>query len=99
MQITYQKRDGNIIQRYRNTVLPYKIGEETSMGWKVLNIEYEYKNKYYPEYEYNMLIHKKKQTCIKRQLAREVYIKELKNLLYCIIAVLVINFIKALIGM
>ena len=89
MQITYQKRDGNIIQRYRNTVLPYKIGEETSMGWKVLNIEYEY----------NMLIHKKKQTCIKRQLAREVYIKELKNLLYCIIAVLVINFIKALIGM
>lgn len=99
MQITYQKRDGSIIQRYRNTMLPYKIGDETSMGWKVLNIEYEYNNKYYPEYEYSMLIHKKKQTCIKRQLAREVYIKELKNLLYCIIAVLVINFIKALIGM
>ncbi len=99
MQITYQKRDGNIIQRYRSTMLPYKIGEETSMGWKVLNIEYEYKNKYYSEYQYNMLIHKSKQMCIKRKEVRELCTKEIKNFLYCIIAILLINFVKVLLGM
>ena len=43
IQITYQKKDGSIIQKYRNTSLPYKIGDTTSMNWKVLNIEYEQK--------------------------------------------------------
>lgn len=37
MQITYQKKDGSVMQRFRNTILPYKIGDTTSMGWKVLN--------------------------------------------------------------
>ena len=58
IQITYQKRNGNILYRLRKTMLPYRIGDITSMGWKVLNIEYEYKNKYYSYYEYNKLIHK-----------------------------------------
>lgn len=98
MQITYQKRDGSIIYRLRNTMLPYKIGEETSMGWKVLNIEYEYKNNYYSQYEYDKLIQMKKQRCIQRKLVRELYIKEIKNFLYCTMAVLLISFLKSLLG-
>lgn len=99
MQITYQKRDGSIIQRYRNTNLPYKIGQETSMGWKVLNVEHEYKNKYYPEHKYSMLVQKKKQMCIKRKLARELYIKEFKTFLYYILAVILVNFVKTMLGL
>lgn len=94
MQVTYQKRDGSIIQRLRNTMLPYKIGEETSMGWKVLNIEYEYNNKYYSEYEYNRLIYKNKQKHIKKKQVQEMCLKEFKTLLYYIIGLLIINLIK-----
>ena len=99
MQVTYQKRDGCILQRIRNTVLPYKVGETTSMGWKVLNIEYEYKGKYYPEYKYNMLIHKDKQTSTKKKQNAEVYLKEIKTFLYYFMAVVIVNFLKILLGL
>ena len=98
MQITYQKNNGCIMQKYRNTPLPYKIGDRTSMGWKVLNIEYLYNNKYYSEYEYNTIISKNKQKLIKRKQAIELCTKEIKNFLYCIVAILVIKFIKLLLG-
>lgn len=94
MQITYQKKDGCIIKRFRNSILPYKIGEETSMGWKVLSIEYEYNNKYYPEYEYYMLIHKNKQRCIKSKQLKEIYMNELKTFMYYFIALLILNCLK-----
>lgn len=77
-------------------MLPYKIGDITSMGWKVLNIEYEYKNKYYQEYEYNMLIHKNKQKYVKKQQVKQLCIKEFKTLLYYIIGIIIINLIKIL---
>lgn len=99
MQVTYQKRDGTIIQRIRNTMLPYKIGQETSMGWKVLNIEYEYNNKYYPEYEYNMLIHKRKQKCILKQQKTEIFIQHLKAFMYYFIAVAIVNGLKYILGL
>lgn len=95
-QITYQKRDGSIIKRYRNSILPYKIGDTTSMGWKVLNILYEYKDKYYPEYEYDKMLQERKRKLNKINRVRELCIKEGKNLLYCTLVVLVINFLKIL---
>ena len=98
MQITYQKNNGCIIQRQRNTALPYKIGETTSMGWKVLNIEYEFNNKFYPEYKYNILIHKSKQASIKKKQAIELCTREFKTFLYYFIAVLLINLLKMLMG-
>lgn len=98
MRITYQKYNGCIIQRYRNTTLQYNIGDRTSMGWKVLNIEYEYNNEYYSKYAYDTIIIKKKQKLIMRKQTIEQCKKEIKTFLYCIVAVLVINFIKALIG-
>lgn len=94
IQITYQKRDGSTMQRLRNTVLPYKIGETTSMGWKVLNIEYEYKNKYYSYYEYNMLIHRNKQRYIRKQQIKELFLKKAKALLYYILGFIFLYYIK-----
>lgn len=52
MKITYQKRNGELIERTRTTGLPYRIGETTSMGWKVLDIQYLYNGKYYHRGEY-----------------------------------------------
>lgn len=99
MQITYQKRDGNIIHRLRETDLPYKIGDTTSMGWKVLNIEYEYNNKFYSQYNYNILINKNKQLFLKKKQAIESFKVNFKTFIYYFIAVLLINFLKMMIGM
>ena len=98
MQITYQKRDGSIMQKFRNTMLPYKIGDSTSMGWKVLNIEYEYKGKYYPEYQYNMLIYKNKQRYMKRKQFKEQCISKTKTLLYYLLGYIILYYIKIRIG-
>ena len=98
IQVTYQKRDGNIIHRPRNTILPYKVGDTTSMGWKVLNIEYEYKNKYYPEYEYNVLIAKNRKKVIKIRETRDRILKEFKTLLYYFIVIIMYHYIKILLG-
>lgn len=96
--VTYQKENGCIIKRKRKTMLPYKVGQETSMGWKVLNIEYEYDNKYYQEYEYNMLIYKRKQKCILKQQKAEIFKQHLKAFMYYFIAVAVVNGLKFILG-
>lgn len=98
MQITYQKRDGCIIQRLRNTMLPYKIGEITSMGWKVLNIEYLYNNKYYPEFEYYSIMHNNKQKYIKKKQLKELYMKEFKAFMYYLITIIILNCLKYMLG-
>ena len=98
MQITYQKRNGCIFQRLRNTSLPYKIGDSTSMGWTVLNIEYEYKGKYYPEYQYNMLIYKNKQKYMKKKQFKEQCILNTKTLLYYLLGYIFLNYIRIRIG-
>ena len=98
MQITYQKSNGCIIQRQRNTPLQYKIGDITSMGWKVLNIEYEYNNKFYPEYKYNMLMQNDKKAFIKKKQTIELCTREFKTFIYCFISILLLNLLKLMIG-
>lgn len=94
IQITYQKRNGCIIQRLRDTTPPYKIGDTTSMGWKVLNVEYEYKNKYYSYYEYNRLLHKDKQKHIKKRHIKELCLKSINTLLYNNIWFIILFYIQ-----
>ena len=98
MQITYQKKDGSIMQKIRNTMLPYKIGEITSMGWKVLNIEYEYEGNYYSNTEYNMLLNKRKQQYIKKKETKELLLREFKTFMYYCAAIGVINLLKFILG-
>lgn len=94
IQITYQKRDGSIMQKLRKTMLPYSIGDTTSMGWKILNIEYEYNNKYYSYYQYNMLIHKRKQRYLIKKRIKEICLKNIITLLYYIIGIIILYYIK-----
>lgn len=86
------------MQKIRKTVLPYKIGDTTSMGWKVLNIEYEYKDKYYPESKYNMLMQKDKHAVIKKKQTMESLVRETKTFLYYFIALAIISFLKTMLG-
>jgi len=98
VQITYQKANGCVIQKQRNTMLPYKVGDTTSMGWKVLNIEYEYKDKFISVDKYNMMIQKERQMIAKRMQAKESFIKEFKTFIYYFIAILIVNFLKSVLG-
>ena len=65
-QITYQKRNGEIFNRYRTTYVTYRVGETTSMGWKVLDIKYKYGDKYYTSVEYDRLVDKQWQKANKK---------------------------------
>ena len=53
IEMTYEKANGQIIRRIRNTYPDYRIGDRTSMGWKVVDIRYLYKKKYYHKDEYD----------------------------------------------
>jgi len=75
--VTYQKSNGEIfIRPYKFT--SKKIGEETSMGWKVLNIHYKYGNNYYIEYDYRKILRKAKEP-LKSRIIRK-FIKQLNKL-------------------
>ena len=64
VQVTWQKKNGEIVERYLHLYSTFKIGECNAWGWRVINIKYYFKGKYYPYSEYyNLLnkIHKKEQ--------------------------------------
>ena len=53
--IEYQKANGDILYRTRNTLPSSGIGEKTSMGWLVKDIKYKFNNKYYSASDYHRL--------------------------------------------
>lgn len=91
LQITYQKKDGSIIKRHRNTEPPYKIGQITSMGWKLLDIEYEYKNNYYSAYQYNILLQKDKNIYLRKKKAKTLFLKEMKTFIQYFIVLIILK--------
>jgi len=70
--ITFQKNNGGIIMRPRLGTYGLKIGDMTSMGWKVLDIHYQfYDGNYYHEedYERKRREYSKKREPIKKRFA------------------------------
>ena len=70
--ITYQKENGDILIRPRVSQYDLYIGKETSMGWKVLDIHYQFQdgNYYHKEdYERMMKEYHAKKDPIKKQIA------------------------------
>ena len=55
--ITYKKRNGELIYRKRMS-LPGNIGQTTSMGWLIQDINYFYNGKYYSASDYYKLMNK-----------------------------------------
>ena len=89
IQVTYLKRNGDILRRTIEGYTPYRIGDINSYGWKVTDVKYKWKdNKYYSRSEYDRLVNKaidknRKYYKYKRTIER-VY-KELAYILYLLI--------------
>ena len=63
--ITFQKNNGDIIMRPRFNTMGLQIGDETSMGWKVIDIHYQFHDgNFYHEEDYKRL---EKEYRIKRE--------------------------------
>lgn len=77
--ITYQKQNGEIIFRPRKSVYDRKVGDETSMGWKVVDIHYRYNGNYYM-YEDFMKIIRKNTTSKRKKIIRYI-IKKLNRMI------------------
>ena len=65
--VIYQKSSGELIYRTRTSRPNYKIGDRTSMGWKVIDIKNMYKGNTYTSYDY------------RHQIARKSLLNKLKN--------------------
>lgn len=61
VQTTYQKKNGELINKFTYINSAYKIGQTNGFGWKVVDIKYKFKDKYYPSYEYDNLVMKRNQ--------------------------------------
>lgn len=59
-KIIYKKQNGEIIERVRNTLPNYGIGQMTSMGWIIVDILFEYEGNYFTHSDY----------CIQRRINR-----------------------------
>lgn len=75
--ITYQKYNGDIILRPRTSIYNIKIGDTTAMGWKVLNIHYNYEGNFYTYLDYCRVVRghqarKKKKHRITKYLIKQL---------------------------
>ena len=70
--ITFQKNNGGIIMRPRLGTYGLKIGDMTSMGWKVLDIHYQYYDgNYYHEHDFYRKLEeaRKQKDSVKKKIA------------------------------
>lgn len=56
--ITYEKENGDILIRPAVCTYGRKVGDTTSMGWKVLDIHYEHNGNYYCYYDFMKMFDK-----------------------------------------
>ena len=89
VQVTYVKRNGDILRRTIEGYTPYRIGDINSYGWKVTDVKYKWKdNKYYSRSEYDRLVNKSislNRKIIKYKRTIERVYKELAYILYLLI--------------
>lgn len=78
--ITYQKASGEVFYRTKKVLSDLKIGDTTSMGWKVLDIHEKYNGNYIHPYEVRRYIRNKLyKEPIRKRLVKYV-IKQLNKL-------------------
>ena len=77
--ITYQKTNGDIILRPRKSIYNLKVGDETSMGWKVLNIHYNYDGNFYTYLDYCRVVRGNQQKRKKQHRIIKYLIKQLQK--------------------
>ena len=73
VRMTYQKSSGEVVIK-ESFQSQYKIGDENSYGWKVINKEHLWKGKYYPYTEFDRLLD--------NAIKRDRFFSQLKKRLY-----------------
>jgi hypothetical protein len=76
--IVYQKLNGDVIFRPVKNFPLVKIGDKTSMGWKVLDIQYFCNNRFYSYSKFNKLL-KKYDEDKKKRIQRENKLNSVKE--------------------
>lgn len=71
VQVTWQKKNGEIVERYLHLWSNFAIGEYNAWGWRVVNIKHLYKGKYYSSSEYDRIIDKNIKRDKKKALWRQ----------------------------
>lgn len=94
--VTYQKKSGEIIQK-KCFNPQYKIGEENSWGWKVIDKEYLWNGKYYHTVEYDRLIDKALRKNIIISNIKKRLKKLYKDVAYCLGIIVLLKLIEVLI--
>lgn len=85
--VIYQQRNGNLLYRACKTSPKYEVGQQTSMGWKVVDIKRLHNGKCYSRFEYNNKLRSKRRISdlfkyIDTNLVYKVIILILITLLY-----------------
>lgn len=94
--VIYQKANGQLIERRRTTTPDYRVGDKTSMGWKVIDILYYYNGKYYPRATYNLMVDKE-MAKYKRQLKIKRFImKVYEDIRYLVALLIMIKLLQVL---
>lgn len=97
MKITYQKENGEVFDRMRNTYFQYRVGDTTPIGWKVLDIQYKYKDKYYSKTDYDDLVDKR-YTLEKRLFKAKQQVKYLhKNVNHILVFIILLRSFEIMI--
>ena len=78
--VTYQKRNGDILLRARKTLYGMRVGDETSMGWTILNIHYNYEGNYYTYPDYCRIIRGQQLKKKKKHKLVKYLIKQLQKI-------------------
>lgn len=96
IKVTYQKANGEIFERIRNTLMSYRIGDTTSIGWRVLNIEYRYNNKYYSKEDYDSILDKEFYRTRKNNKIKKTFYNIYRELVYSVVLFLFIRVLVIL---
>lgn len=57
--VLYEKNNGELIYRYRNSKPQYEVGSITSMGWKLVDIRKLYNGSAITDTDYSGILEKK----------------------------------------
>lgn len=94
IQVTYQKRNGEVIRRTIYGYSPYKIGDTNSYGWEVTDVKYKYNDKFYSKREYDLLTNR--EWVRRRRILKwkNTFYNVYKELAYCVILLILLRFFE-----
>lgn len=95
-QITYQKRNGELIQRtIGGGYSPYRVGDVNSYGWKIVDIKFRYNNKWLSSKEYDFVLNRDWKRAKRINKFRHTFYSVYKELAYCVALMILIKFLEA----